>query len=241
MSPRPARQRIRIGELARRSGVSKATIQHYVAAGLLPRPKKTGRTMAYYDLACVDRIRLIKDLQARYLPLAVIRKLIGPPVGRSSARGLAVMVEAGAQLGSVLEQFDRPVARAGAAVETGLDPEALAGLERIGLVAARREGDREVFGPHDVAILRAVARLNRLGLDERAGFRSEDLLVFRDAMASLMAREVELFARHALAGSSEDLAHTAAAAALGATELIAALHRKLVVELIAATVGRRGP
>jgi DNA-binding transcriptional MerR regulator len=70
---------LRIGELARRTGVSRGTIQHYLREGLLPVPVKTGRTMAYYDPSCVDRILLIKDLQRRYLPLGVIRQLVETP------------------------------------------------------------------------------------------------------------------------------------------------------------------
>src|SRR5438105_1484381 len=43
---------IRIGELARRAGVNRGTVQHYLREGLLPRPVKTHRNMAYYDVSC---------------------------------------------------------------------------------------------------------------------------------------------------------------------------------------------
>lgn len=238
MAPRAAPRGIRIAELARRAGVSKPTIQHYVAARLLPRPRKTSRTMAYYDPACIDRVRVIKDLQARYLPLAAIRKVLGPPSGRANARGQDVLQAAGAQLGAILAEAERSLARDEVPAETGLTPDALAGLERVGLVHARAQDGREVFPPNDVAVLRAVAQLNRAGLDRAAGFRPEDLLVYREAVAALMAKEIDLFARHALHGHPADLARTATVAALGATDLIAALHRKLVAEFIAATTSR---
>ena len=53
---------LRMGELARASGVSAATIKHYLREGLLPEPMKTSRNMAYYPADFVDRIRMIKQL-----------------------------------------------------------------------------------------------------------------------------------------------------------------------------------
>ena len=56
---------IKIGELVKRTGVTRATVHHYVREGLLPEPKKTSRNMALYDPSCVDRVLLIKGLQAQ--------------------------------------------------------------------------------------------------------------------------------------------------------------------------------
>src|SRR5437764_3733108 len=68
---------LRMGELARASGVSAATIKHYLREGLLPEPVKTSRNMAYYPAEFVDRIRMIKQLQEeRYMPLRVIKDLL---------------------------------------------------------------------------------------------------------------------------------------------------------------------
>src|SRR5581483_3333591 len=65
----PSEEMLRMGELARASGVSAATIKHYLREGLLPEPVKTSRNMAYYPAEFVDRIRLIKQLQEeRYMP-----------------------------------------------------------------------------------------------------------------------------------------------------------------------------
>ena len=68
---------LRMGELAEASGVSAATIKHYLREGLLPEPVKTSRNMAYYPAEFVERIRLIKQLQEeRYMPLKVIKDLL---------------------------------------------------------------------------------------------------------------------------------------------------------------------
>ena len=68
---------MRMSELAEASGVSAATIKHYLREGLLPEPVKTSRNMAYYPPEFVERIRLIKQLQEeRYMPLKVIKELL---------------------------------------------------------------------------------------------------------------------------------------------------------------------
>jgi len=67
----------KIGEIARKTGVSPSTIKYYIAEGLLPKPKKTSRNMAYYDASYISRIKMIKELQSkRYLPLKVIKKIL---------------------------------------------------------------------------------------------------------------------------------------------------------------------
>ena len=71
---------LRISELAERSGVSVATIKHYLREGLLGDDDdvlRTSRNMAYYPVQFVERVRLIKRLQEeRFMPLKVIREVL---------------------------------------------------------------------------------------------------------------------------------------------------------------------
>jgi DNA-binding transcriptional MerR regulator len=71
---------LRISELAERSGVSVATIKHYLREGLLGDDDdvlRTSRNMAYYPVQFVERVRLIKRLQEeRFMPLRVIREVL---------------------------------------------------------------------------------------------------------------------------------------------------------------------
>jgi DNA-binding transcriptional MerR regulator len=68
---------LKIGELAERAGVSPGTVRHYLREGLLPKPVKTSRNMAWYPPQFVDRIELIKRLQdERFMPLRVIREVL---------------------------------------------------------------------------------------------------------------------------------------------------------------------
>src|SRR5947209_14319147 len=98
----------KMSELAERSGVSAATIKHYLREGLLGPDEevvRTSRNMAYYPPDFVDRVRLIKRLQEeRFMPLRVIRELIGKDPEQAAR---------------LIELEDRILERAIAARETG--------------------------------------------------------------------------------------------------------------------------
>ena len=68
---------LKIAELAERSGVSIATLKHYLREGLIAPAKKTGRTMSWYDAPTIARVRTIKELQQRqFLPLDLIKRTL---------------------------------------------------------------------------------------------------------------------------------------------------------------------
>ncbi|MBU2548063.1 MAG: TetR family transcriptional regulator, partial [Proteobacteria bacterium] len=70
------------------------TIHFYVTSGLLHPPFKTGRTMAYYDPAHLNKLEYIKGLKKDGLPLAAIKERIedrerkGPGFGRHAGESL---------------------------------------------------------------------------------------------------------------------------------------------------------
>jgi AcrR family transcriptional regulator len=61
---------MKINELEKISGIPRSTIHHYVNNGLLPRPKKTGQTVAYYDNSHVKRLEAIQKIKLDYLRTA---------------------------------------------------------------------------------------------------------------------------------------------------------------------------
>ncbi len=65
----------KVSELAEKTGVTKRTIHFYISKGLLLPPKGSGVNSLYSD-EHVERIQLIKKLQAEYLPLNKIRDII---------------------------------------------------------------------------------------------------------------------------------------------------------------------
>ena len=71
------RERMTIGELSSRAGVTRRTIHFYIQEGLLPEPERPHKNVAYYDENFIVMISAIKKAQTeRFLPLVVIRKIL---------------------------------------------------------------------------------------------------------------------------------------------------------------------
>jgi DNA-binding transcriptional MerR regulator len=67
-----AKRTWKLDELAREAGVSPRTVRYYVQRGLLAAPEFRGRDTAY-DEEHLLRLRAIKQLQDRFLPLDAIQ------------------------------------------------------------------------------------------------------------------------------------------------------------------------
>src|SRR5882724_5286253 len=114
----PPSQGIKIAELARRSGTSKETIHFYLREGLLRKPKKTSRNMAYYDESHIEQLKLIKRLRTEsYLPLHIIKKVLKEGKLGTSARQLDL---AGELFGQGAKAEFEPVNKRQLADKTGL-------------------------------------------------------------------------------------------------------------------------
>lgn len=79
MSERDPRDKLRIGAVEARTGLSRDTIHHYVREGLVGPPLKISATVAYFDRAQVQRLRAIRALRMASLPLATVRRLLDTP------------------------------------------------------------------------------------------------------------------------------------------------------------------
>jgi AcrR family transcriptional regulator/predicted DNA-binding transcriptional regulator AlpA len=66
---------LKISDLERITGIGRSTIHYYLREGLLSPPRRTGKTMAYYDAGHVEELRRIRDLQGEGYPLALIKEM----------------------------------------------------------------------------------------------------------------------------------------------------------------------
>lgn len=189
---------LKMSELAERSGVSSATIKHYLREGLLGDGReivRTSRNMAYYPPDYVDRIQLIKRLQEdRYMPLRVIREVIEEDPEK--ARRLLEVEER--LLERALEAQGELVAAEEARERFAIPLDALERLGELGVVSPIADG----YHPEDVKILEAISRFRAGGYDERLGFTVYDTLRYRDALAPVVEEEVRTFINR-LAGQVE--------------------------------------
>ena len=227
---------LKIGELARRAGVNRGTVQHYLREGLLPRPVKTHRNMAWYDAGSVERIKVIKALQKeRYLPLQLIKKIIA---GRSAGAQVKAQVEAQQAALSSLA-LESPQASAlthqEAAQTFDMPRKLIQKLEQLGLVGSyQRPGGDRVFAGPDLEVLASVAQLKRLGFTEGSGFKPDDLLVYKKTIEGLLDQEMAMFLNVVVGKKSPDDASKMARAGVnGGTALLVALRKKLIVDLLA--------
>jgi DNA-binding transcriptional MerR regulator len=217
---------LRMGELAEASGVSAATIKHYLREGLLPEPVKTSRNMAYYPAEFAERIRLIKQLQEeRYMPLRVIKDLLEEDPERAKA-----LIELGDRmLERVLEGESERVSAAEVRHRYGVPQDALDRLAELEVLTPDRKG----YSPTDVRIIEAIGRFRAGGYDERIGFTVYDTLRYKKAMAELVSEEVDVLMER-LAGEmdGDEAMRLIEAGAQPLNDLLAAMHTKaLVAEL----------
>jgi DNA-binding transcriptional MerR regulator len=144
--------KLKIGEIAKRSGVRASTIRYYVQEGLLPKPEKANEKMAYYNEDCVERLQIIQELQEkRYFPLYLIKNIL-----RRMDEGLSLpeaetvenaVFGSGEQIGRGL--IDRPAFLAA----TGLTEKELKQVENLGiLIPFNTVADKTLYNEDDVRV-----------------------------------------------------------------------------------------
>jgi DNA-binding transcriptional MerR regulator len=218
---------LKMSELAERSGVSAATIKHYLREGLLDFDDgvlRTSRNMAYYPPEYVERIRLIKRLQEeRFMPLRVIREVVTDDPERAARlieledRILERAVEAGES---------RRISRTRIRKTYEIPDNVLDRLEEIGVLTPNSRG----YDADDVAIIEAISRFRAGGYEEALGFTVYDTLRYRDALAPLVEEEVQVLLDR-LAGQvdTDRAVEIIASGAEPLRDLIGAMHSKLLL------------
>jgi len=151
---------LRVEELARRSGVSVDTIRFYQKRRLLPSPRRAGR-VAWYGPEHVERIARIRDLQARGLSLALIRRLLDGELDATDARLAAAVAD---------ESGDELLTLAELAARSGVPDVLLEAVAREELLVAQRRDGFVGYAARDADVVRAGLAL----LD--AGFPLPELL-----------------------------------------------------------------
>jgi len=218
---------LRMSELAERSGVSAATIKHYLREGLLGSEEevvRTSRNMAYYPADFAARIRLIKRLQEeRFMPLRVIRDLLA-----SDPDHVERMVELEDRLlerAIAARESDR-VSREEALGTWEVPENVIERLEELGILTPDERG----YDSDDVAIIAAIARFRAGGYEEAIGFTVYDTLRYRTALQPLVEEEVQVLLDR-LAGRVhlERAVEIVSSGAEPLRELVGAMHSKLLL------------
>jgi DNA-binding transcriptional MerR regulator len=214
---------LKMSELAEASGVSAATIKHYLREGLLPEPVRTSRNMAYYPPEFVERIRLIKQLQEeRFMPLRAIRQVLDDDPDRVRA---LIDLEDRIIEGAKAREAAGRMSVAEASRRYDVPREVLDRLAELGVLSPGSRG----YTASDVKIVEAISRFRAGGYDERLGFTVYDTLRYKDALERLVSEEVDVLMERL---GDMDPARAAQLIADGAeplNDLMSALHSKLLV------------
>ena len=178
-----------IDELARQTGMTVRNIRAHQSRGLLPAPKVRGRT-GYYGPAHVERISLIRELQADGFKLEAISRLLESAAGsdeevlRFTRAVKAPFEDETPQIVTqveLAERFDDAGDKAG---------EMLRRAEKLGLVRELGDGNYEEASPR---LGRASAELRALGISTETALEiARELRKHSDAVARAF---VELFVR----------------------------------------------
>ena len=190
---------LRMNELVATTGVPKSTILFYLSQGLLPQPRRTSPNMAYYEPACVERIRLIQQMQERHrLSLSEIKQCLDDE-------------DRGSELGVYLELNEEVFGPGGPrrlldakafCRETGLSANHLEELQQARLLLPLEEGR---FDAEDVSMGRMYLGAFNFGI------RARDLSYYADLGEKIVDQEMAL--RNRMTGRlpySQDAAHTIA-------------------------------
>lgn len=225
---------IRIGELMKRCGVTRATVHHYVREGLLPEPVKTSRNMALYAPDCVDRVLLIKSLQTHYRrSLAEVRELLTQAEGHEGLNRLKARVGAEVPADFGVETDAAPLTVEAVMARSGFPREELEVFARHGLVTLQAVGEDVVLRTHDVAVVDALARLRDVGFSAEVGFRPEDAKIYLDSLQDLLRKEVQIFLQRTQSGEApDDLVARAEQGIQYVTPLLLAFRNKVIREMI---------
>jgi DNA-binding transcriptional MerR regulator len=90
---------LKIGEVARRTGVTLRTIRYYQSLGLIEAARRTRGGLHLYRSEACDRIQFIRDLRSLDIPLGRIRDLLeqrkAADTGAEGAREVAAILTRG--------------------------------------------------------------------------------------------------------------------------------------------------
>lgn len=221
-------ERLKIGEVARQAGVAPSVITYYVSEGLLPRPVKTSRNMAYYAPETVDRVRLIRELREKaYLPLRVVKKVLSTGATTAEIRESFMSGKSGPT-----NEDSRPT-EAALLEETDLSKADLREMEKMSVLTPRVHNGRRTYSRDDAVIVRQLANMRDTGLNSKRGYTVKQMRIYQRAVETLAREEIEL-AIEGVVGSIApgDLAAVSREWVRSANEILGAMHRKALRRLL---------
>jgi len=158
-------EKMTIGELSRRTGVSTQTIHYYLKEELLPKPDKTSKTWAYYTSAHVERINMIRNLKERYFfPLKVIKGILAEVSSHQSLmRNTPLSVVSDLKNSSLKDKKKTLFSKKELAQKTGVSQQFIDELEEMDFLLSDSGNHSTRYDNDDLVLVKSISRLLKAG------------------------------------------------------------------------------
>jgi len=189
---------LKMKDLSEATGVNGATIRYYINEGLLPKPYKPFRNMAYYDESFIDKVKFIKTLQKDYfLPLDVIR--VGIKESGYDLHAVVNKLDRAKQMTWLFDPESEQKASGAVSLEklaemTGIAPEDMKQAIQHGMIISDANG---MFHEKEVEIARNIARIREYMTDAR-GFPFDLIVEHYTIFESLVDMEFDAFLKNVI-------------------------------------------
>ena len=199
------RRMIKMKDLSEATGVVKPTIRYYISQGLLPKPHKINKNMAYYDECCVGLLQIIKKFQKEYfLPLDVIKKAIDdigfekfPFMEEELTEILFEAKRMNWMEPDTVNMLVRPLTKNELLEMSKISPKDFQQCLKLGMI---HQNEDKTFNVQDVKIAMLVAQLRDYLSDER-GFFFDFIAAHNDLIGSIVDMEFKYFLSRILDGN----------------------------------------
>lgn len=230
-----AKKKLKISELAEECGLPASTIRHYFNEGLLGKPKKSSRNMAYYDREYIPKISLIKHLQDElFLPLRVIKKLL-KGTDKLSFDDYNLILEVRKRLAEhtdlLPEMAGIPISKITQHLAVTADE--MEQLESLGLVSPSLKNGDKYYDEKDYRIIKSLSDIRALGFSPEVGFSVDRLEIYLEMVRDLVEFESRMFVERITEDQSADeIVDLIKKGLPAANELVSSLRDKFMTEIL---------
>ena len=235
-TPRPSKP-LRMRDLCSATGLPRQAIHFYIQQGVLHPGVKTGRNTAEYDQTHVERILMVRRLQAeRFLPLKAIKALLDGEDQEFSDQQRAFLGDLKRELRSDYKQDQGTLATESAAVlleRTGLEARDLERAITLDLVAGVRDdaGDLRIAA-RDTWALEIFGEMRQSGFTKELGFEIDDVVFYGELLDELFQKELQLVSARLATLSPERAATMVRDALPKISRFLSTYHEKRVAEFV---------
>ncbi len=186
---------IKMKELEERTGFNREAIRFYIREGILPRPEKPKRNVAYYSDIHVKRLFAIKFMQQeREMSLARIKSILAGGkfdsiANPASLQGLEELLPA--LLDGTAPSENETIGEL--ARDTGFSEEEIDEFADAGIISILDEDSERTVDFRDAIVLRKWSQVREAGFTPARGYDAEYLKLYQQSMQQLAEFEIEKF------------------------------------------------